>query len=154
MSLNERLSMLYRQIIMENSQKQTYRGLVDDFTHETTVYNPSCGDKLHLTIKLDDQKQIKKIAFEGQGCTISQASASLMCQLVQGKSEKDALKLSHLFSDLAMGKKHTKEEISQLEDAQVLTSIMEFPARIKCATLSWWGLDRALLGEDEEENND
>ena len=152
MSLNDRLNFLYKQVILENSQNPHNYGKVPDFNHETTVYNPSCGDKLHLTLKLEND-QISKIAFEGEGCTISKASASLMTQLVKGESKDEAIRLSKLFSDLAMGKEHSSDEIAELKDAQILTNIMEFPARIKCATLAWWGLDRMLLGESEDEND-
>lgn len=154
MALNEQLKMLYRQVILENANHPHNYGQVKEFNRETTVYNPSCGDKLHLTLKLDDQHKITDLAFEGEGCTISQASASLMTQLMKGKTKDEAVKLSKLFSDLAMGKKHSDEEIKRLKDAQILTNIMEFPARIKCATLAWWGLDRMLLGEEEADNND
>lgn len=154
MALNEQLKMLYRQVILENANHPHNYGQAADFNRETTVYNPSCGDKLHLTLHLDQDEKISDLAFEGEGCTISQASASLMTQLMKGKSKYEAVKLSKLFSDLAMGKKHSDEEIKQLKDAQILTNIMEFPARIKCATLAWWGLDRMLLGEEEADNND
>ncbi|WP_308557737.1 Fe-S cluster assembly sulfur transfer protein SufU [uncultured Lactobacillus sp.] len=155
MALNDQLRMLYRQVILENAQNPRNRGEIDNADRQTTIYNPSCGDKLHLTLKLsDDQKVIKQIAFEGQGCTISQASASLMTTLMTGKSQDEAIRLSKLFSDLAMGHEHPEEEIDQLKDAKILTSIMEFPARIKCATLAWWGLDRMLLGESKENEND
>lgn len=154
MSLNDQLKLLYKQVLVENANHPHNYGKVNNFNRETTVYNPSCGDKLHLTLKLNSEQKISEIAFEGEGCTISQASASLMTQLMKDKSAKEAIKLSKLFSDLAMGKQHSEAEMKQLGDAQILTNIMEFPARIKCATLAWWGLDRMLLGKNEEENND
>ena len=97
---------------------------------------------------------IKNIAFEGEGCTISKASASMMTQLVTKKNIEEAVECSKIFSDLAAGKQHSKQDLQLLGDAQVLVNIMEFPARIKCATLAWWGLDRALLGKEKEEEND
>ncbi|TSO25383.1 Fe-S cluster assembly sulfur transfer protein SufU [Lactobacillus sp. LL6] len=153
MPLNKKMRIIYRQVILEQAANPKNRGRIEDFDHETTVYNPSCGDKIHLTMKISNNK-IEKILFEGSGCTISQASASLMTSLITGKSIDEAVKISKMFSDLAIGKKYPEEEIKKLGDAQVLISIMEFPARIKCATLAWWGLDQMLFGRSEGENND
>lgn len=78
----------------------------------------------------------------------------MMTDLVKGKSIKEAIELSQLFSNLAADKKSDTLKLEQLGDAQVLVNIMQFPAQIKCATLAWWGLDRALLGKEKEEEND
>ena len=153
MPLNKKLCIIYKQVILEQAANPKNRGRVDNFDNEITAYNPSCGDELHLTMKISNNK-IEKILFEGSGCTISQASASLMTSLITGKSINETIELSKIFSDLAIGKKYPQEEIEKLGDAQVLTSIMEFPARIKCATLAWWGLDQMLFGGSEGENND
>lgn len=153
MSLN-RLKILYKDVVLEEANNPKNRGRIADPTNQTTVYNPSCGDKLHFTAKVDKDHKIKDIKFEGEGCSISQASASLMTRVVKGKSTKDAIELSKIFSDMAMGKKHTQADLDKLGDAQILTNIMEFPARIKCATLSWWALDRMLLGKEKDEDND
>lgn len=150
MDLTERLKLIYKQVILENAENPRNYGELKDFDYKTTVYNPSCGDKWNLMLKTKDD-QITDISFEGEGCTISKASASLMTQLVKEKNVSEAIELSKLFSSIASGHKHSKEEMSKLKDAQVLTNIMEFPARIKCATIAWWGLDRMLLGNEKGE---
>lgn len=149
----DKLRNLYKAVILDHAQMPRNFGKLTVFTNETTVYNPTCGDRIRLTIFVEND-QIKDIAFDGEGCTISKASASMMTQLVKGKNIEEALEFSKIFSDLAAGKKHEEQDLQLLGDAQVLVNIMEFPARIKCATLAWWGLDRALLGKEREEEND
>lgn len=150
----DRLKFLYREVILENANNPQNHGSIANADYQTTVYNPSCGDKLNLFLNLNDQNEISAIKFNGEGCTISQASASLMTQVVKGKTKNEAVKIAQIFSKMAMGKKCSQEEIAQLGDAQIMTNIMMFPARIKCATLAWWALERILLGKDEDEEND
>ena len=109
-----------------------------------TVRNPSCGDTVNIFVKVQNEK-IVDVSFTGSGCTISQASASMLTQSVKDKSVFEALEMTKIFSDLAIGKEHTSDEIEKLGDAAVLTQVMQFPARIKCATISWWALEQALL---------
>lgn len=149
----DKLKSLYKAVILDHAQMPRNFGRLSNFTNETTVYNPSCGDKIHLTI-LTKNHTIEDIAFDGEGCTISKASASMMTDLVKGKSIREALELSKIFSKLASGGKSDNLDLAKLGDAQVLVNIMEFPARIKCATLAWWGLDRAILGKEKDEEND
>lgn len=146
------LNNLYRQIILESAENPQNYGKVKDANRSTQVFNPSCGDRLNLTAKISEDNRILDIKFEGHGCTISMASASLMTQLVTGKDAREVIALSKTFSDLAIRKKHSQQEVAKLGDAQVLTNIMQFPARIKCATLAWWGLDRLLLGSEQEDD--
>lgn len=150
----DRLKLLYREVIIENANNPQNYGQLDNSDYQTTVYNPSCGDKLNLYLNLNDQDQISEIKFNGEGCTISKASASLMTQVVKGKTKDSAIEIAHIFSEMAMGKECRKQDIQKLEDAQIMTNIMMFPARIKCATLAWWALERILLGKDEDEEND
>src|SRR5699024_4465434 len=106
-----------------------------------------------LTILIENNK-IKKIAFNGEGCTISKASGSMMTDVLKGKRIKEAIELSQLFSNLAADKKSDTLKLEQLGNAQVLVHFMQYPARFKCANLAWWGLDRSLLGKEKEEEND
>jgi nitrogen fixation NifU-like protein len=78
----------------------------------------------------------------------------MMTDAVKGKTTEEALAMAKVFSDMAIGKQHSEKELAKLGDAQILTSIMEFPARIKCATLAWWALQRALLKQSSEEDDD
>ncbi|WP_373842332.1 Fe-S cluster assembly sulfur transfer protein SufU [Limosilactobacillus sp.] len=144
-----KLKGLYREVILDHANHPHNKGRLADSTNAMTLHNPTCGDTINLQINVQDKK-IKEIAFTGAGCTISQASASMMTDAVKGKSVETALNMAKTFSDMAIGKQHPQADLDQLGDAQVLTSIMEFPARIKCATLSWWALQRALLKQDKE----
>ena len=118
-----------------------------------TVKNPTCGDVINLDIDLNEDDVITNIGFTGEGCTISQSSASMMSDAVLGKTKDEALKMAKTFSDMVMGKQHDQADLDELDDAAILSSIVSFPARIKCATLSWWALRRALLSNQQEESD-
>ena len=150
MGLNK-LNQLYRAVILEHAANPHHHYEVPNATNEKTLHNTTCGDTISVSLRLDDTNHIADIGFTGQGCTISQASASMLTDVMIGKSKEEALAIAKIFSDLAIGKQHSPNEIKQLGDARVLTQIMEFPARIKCATLSWWALQRALLSDSGEE---
>lgn len=145
-----KLNGLYREVILDHANHPHNKGELANSTNAMTLHNPTCGDTINLQVEVDDNK-IKNIAYTGEGCTISQASASMMTDAVKGKTTEEALAMAKTFSDMAIGKQHPDKDLEKLGDAQILTSIMEFPARIKCATLSWWALQRALLKEDKED---
>lgn len=138
-----KLNQLYRAVILDAAAHPHHKGSIDGATNSMTLHNPTCGDTVNLQLKVKDG-QIADAGFTGEGCTISQASASMMTDAVIGKSTKQALDMAKLFSDEAIGQHHSDDELAALGDAQTLVSIMQFPARIKCATLSWWALTRAL----------
>lgn len=145
MGLNN-LRTLYQALVLDHASHPRNNHVLVDADKEETVHNPSCGDTINVFVKLnEDQSCIEDIAFTGSGCTISQASASMMTVAVKNKEVNKALKMAKIFSDLAIGKEHDEEELKQLGDAAVLTQVMQFPARIKCATISWWALEQALL---------
>lgn len=145
-----KLNGLYREVILDYANHPHNKGELASTTNAMTLHNPTCGDTINLQIEVADNK-IKKIGYTGEGCTISQASASMMTDAVKGKTVDEALVMAKTFSDMAIGKQHSVDDLAKLGDAQILTSIMEFPARIKCATLSWWALQRALLKDNKEE---
>lgn len=146
-----KLNNLYREVILDHSDHPHHKGqlAVDDVSNEITLKNPTCGDVINLEIKLSTDDIIENIGFTGEGCTISQSSASMMTDAVLGKSKDDALKMAKTFSDMVMGKQHAQADLDELDDAAILSSIVSFPARIKCATLAWWALQRALLNQNE-----
>ncbi|MCT0197551.1 SUF system NifU family Fe-S cluster assembly protein [Lactobacillus helveticus] len=150
----DRLKFLYREVILENANNPQNYGNIANANYQTTVYNPNCGDELNLFLNLDGQNKISAIKFNGKGCTISRASASLMTQVVKGKTKDEAIAIAKTFSKMAMGEECSPKELQSLGDAQIMTNIMMFPARIKCATLSWWALERILLGKSEDKDND
>lgn len=147
-----KLNGLYREVILDHASHPHNKGKLPTATNTMTLHNPTCGDTINLQVNVADHR-IKDIAFTGEGCTISQSSASMMTVAVKGKTTAAALAMAKTFSDMAIGQQHSQSDLDQLGDAQVLTSIMEFPARIKCATLAWWALQRALLKDSDEEDD-
>jgi SUF system FeS assembly protein, NifU family len=139
------LNNLYREVILDHSEHPHNKKKLTDATNKITLKNPTCGDVINLEIKLD-AGIISDIGFTGEGCTISQSSASMMTDAILGKTVDESLEMAQIFSDMVIGKEHSQEELSKLGDAAILSSVMQFPARIKCATLSWWAL-RKSLGE-------
>lgn len=131
---------LYRQVILDHSAHPHHHGKLDDSTHQIELKNPTCGDVLQLDVKVKDNK-IADIAFSGYGCTISQASASMMTDAVMNKDIDTAEDMVEDFSNMILGEK-TDTDI--LDDAATLKGVSQFPARIKCATLAWKALHKAL----------
>ena len=131
MNLNE----LYTQIITENSRSKENRHPVEGATHSLEGVNPSCGDDITLQLRVKDGK-IEDAGFIGSGCAISQASASLMIDLVKGRTVEDAHRLISLYFQMIKGK-ITPEELDDLEDVAALQGIAHVPARVKCAVLAW-----------------
>ena len=136
-----KLDQLYRQVILDHSQHPHHEGLIEEATDQIELTNPTCGDVIQLQLRIKDGI-VKDIRFSGHGCTISRASASMMTEVMTGKTKEEAFELAHLFSELVQGKEVSKVE--DLGDAALLNGVAKFPARIKCATLSWKALEKAL----------
>lgn len=134
---------LYNQIIVENSRAQWNRHPVEDKTIRLEGVNPSCGDDIVLELRVKDGI-IEDAGFVGDGCAISQASASIMVDLVKGKSVEEAKKLMKLFFRMIKGEITDEEQIEELEDAAALQGVSHMPARVKCAVLAWHTLEEAL----------
>lgn len=145
------LNSLYREVILDHSDHPHHKHALTDATNTITLKNPTCGDVIDLDVQVNAAGLITDIGFTGEGCTISQSSASMMTDAVLGKYREDALKMAKTFSDMVMGHEHPQADLDQLGDAAILSSIMSFPARIKCATLAWWALQRALLRDGDKE---
>lgn len=138
MSLRE----LYQEMIIDHGRHPRHFGVLAEANHRQEGHNPLCGDKLTLTL-LEKDGVIHEVMFEGTGCAISMASASLMCEAVKGKTREQ---VAHLFSDF-----HTLVMTGVLPDADlgklaVFAGVYEFPARVKCASLVWHTLNAALAG--------
>lgn len=133
---------LYNQIITENSRSTANRHSVPGATHTLEGVNASCGDDIVLELRVEDGV-IADAGFTGSGCAISQASASLMIDLIQGRPAEEALRLSDIFLRMIQGQA-AEEEIDELEDAAALQGISKIPARVKCAVLGWHTLTQAL----------
>lgn len=137
-----KLDQLYRQVILDHSSHPHHHGELEQATTQIELLNPTCGDVMQLQLVIKNEI-IKDIRFNGSGCTISQASASMMTDAIIGKTVSEALVLSNQFSLLVQGKDVPKLE--ELGDAAFLNGVAQFPARIKCATLSWKALEKALV---------
>lgn len=130
---------LYQEIIIDHNRNPRNHHPMDDATTEANGFNPLCGDKLTLYLKLKDEK-ITDISFVGCGCAISQASASLMTEALEGKSVGEAHTIFNRFHHML-----TQDgETESLDKLQVLAGVKAYPARVKCATLAWHTLEAAL----------
>lgn len=139
MSLMERI---YKEVIVDRSRRPRHRGSLDPHTHRQEGVNPSCGDELELTLRIEEGR-VAAAAFTGQGCAISQATADLMIDAIQGGSPDRALELSSAFKAVLRGET-TDVELGEL---RALEGVRRLHARVKCATLPWTTLDRALRDE-------
>ncbi|KUP05140.1 nitrogen fixation protein NifU [Bacillus coahuilensis p1.1.43] len=144
MSFNN-LDTLYRQVIMDHYKNPRNKGSLDDSSLTIDMNNPTCGDRIHLTLKVEDGV-VQDAKFDGEGCSISMASASMMTQVVKGKDIDTALKLSSIFSDMMQGKELSEDV--DLGDIEALQGVAKFPARIKCATLPWKAMEKGVNEEN------
>ena len=140
----EGLEDLYQEIILDHHRNPRNRHLLEQPDLEARGFNPFCGDQVTLTAKLDGDGHISAVGLEGQGCAISQASASMMSELVKGKSLAGAQALSELFSDVMQGKELSAEDEESLGELTALEGVKRFPVRIKCALLGWSTLEDAI----------
>lgn len=141
-----KLDQLYRAVILDHSQNPRRRGELDKATAQIELKNPTCGDVIQVQLNIENNK-ITDVRFDGSGCTISMASASMMTDAIIGKSLDEALMLSKEFSGLVQGEDPEHED--ELGDAMMLSGVAKFPARIKCATLSWKALEKALADKNQ-----
>jgi len=149
------LKQLYQDIILENGKSPRNLGKCEGYNHNAKGYNPLCGDKVHVYLKLDSKKKVEDLSFEGEGCAISLASASIMTELIKGKSFEDTKEIMKAF--LNMIKNTSEIQSNHLDEDQKtklmsLSGVKQFPMRVKCATLSWHTLVSAMEGKKEEVN--
>ncbi|HVT22775.1 MAG TPA: SUF system NifU family Fe-S cluster assembly protein [Mycobacteriales bacterium] len=130
------LDSLYQEIILEHYRKPHHRGLREPFEAEVHHLNPTCGDEITLRVHLEGG-QVADVSYEGHGCSISQASASVMTDLVIGKAVDDALEVHEEFLRLMQSKGEGEPDEDVLEDAVAFAGVSRYPARIKCALLAW-----------------
>lgn len=137
---------LYQEIILEHNKRPRHYGPLDSVTHQAAGHNPLCGDDVQVLLKVSNN-QLADVAFTGQGCAISKASASMMTEAVLGKSLPEVRELS---AKVISAMKGSGEELVLEEDGELasLLGVRKFPARIKCATLAWHALEAALDGRE------
>jgi nitrogen fixation protein NifU and related proteins len=138
---------LYQEVILEHSKAPRNFHDLADANHKAEGFNPLCGDQYTVFLHMDGDK-VRDISFQGAGCAISKASASMMTQIVKGKSREEAEKLFARFHGLVTGQEPPKtgEDLGKLA---VFAGVSEYPARVKCATLAWHTLHAAFEGEAE-----
>lgn len=141
MSLDE----LYREVILDHYRSPRNKGKLDDATVVVELKNPVCGDEITLYLKLAGGV-VEAVSFEGRGCSISQASASMMTQIVRGKTLAEALDLVERFKGMVRGELSAAEV--DLGDLEALQGVSKFPVRVKCAVLAWEALKRGLESEE------
>ena len=141
---------LYQQVILEHYKKPRHKGKTDPAHRHQRGHNPSCGDTIELTVRLNQTGDtIEEVKFEGEGCAIAMASADLMADALKGKSVKEALAMVQLFQSMMKG---TDEFPKELRKLNVMAGVAQFPVRIKCANLTWHTLKAALESSQDLHN--
>ena len=138
---------LYQEVILDHNRRPRNWGAVESPDRTVDGYNPLCGDKLRLTLRMDGDR-IGELKFEGSGCAISKASASLMTDAVKGKSAAEARALADALQAVVTTPMDKPADDGALGKLAVLSGVREFPARVKCATLAWHTLRSALEGKE------
>ena len=140
---------LYQEVILDHNKKPRNFGSLEDPSHAADGHNPLCGDRLHITLVVDGDR-VEDVRFEGSGCAISTASASLMTEAIKGHTVEEAERLFHGFHELLTGDPAQVAEASaELGKLAVFAGVREFPVRVKCATLAWHTLNAALAGDED-----
>lgn len=139
---------LYQQIILDHNRAPRNFGALAGANRSANGHNPLCGDKLSVNALVDEDGVIQDIRFEGSGCAISKASASLMTESIKGKTVSEAETLFGVFHDMVTGR-GTPPDAKQLGKLRAFAGVREFPARVKCASLSWHTLHAALSDVNE-----
>jgi nitrogen fixation NifU-like protein len=135
--MDNALRELYQEVILDHSRHPRQYGALDDASHKAEGYNPLCGDRVTIYLKLGEDGRVADIRFEGKGCAISQASASMMTEMLKGRTQTEAEKLMQGFLHLVKGEDAKGLSEDDRERLDVMSGISEFPMRVKCATLAW-----------------
>ncbi|MEZ5316320.1 MAG: SUF system NifU family Fe-S cluster assembly protein [Vicinamibacterales bacterium] len=139
------LSDLYQEVILDHNRRPRHFGTLPAATHAAEGYNPLCGDRLTLQVRVEDGR-IADIAFEGSGCAISKASASLMTEAVIGRSQAEAAETFDRVRAMLTAPSDAEVDVDAMGALAALAGVREFPVRVKCATLAWHTLKSALAG--------
>lgn len=138
------LESLYREVILEHYQHPRNKGRLEEAGVTVRLNNPSCGDQIELFLKVDPQGRVEAARFEGSGCSISQASASMMTERLTGLSVDEALEVAERFRQLLRGDPEAARD-PRLGDLIALQGVCKFPVRVKCAALAWEAFERGAL---------
>jgi nitrogen fixation protein NifU and related proteins len=166
-----RLEQIYQEVILDHYKHPHHRGLREPFGAESYQVNPTCGDEVRLRVALsDDGERIADVSYDGQGCSISQASTSMMSAAVKGKSRAEVERITRAFKEMmsihesriggdvadggADGSDGSDEPPVDLGDLEALRGVVKFPVRIKCATLAWNTLQNVFADSDQPATSD
>ena len=151
------LKELYQEIILDHGKNPRNLRKTENFNKDAKGHNPLCGDKVHVYLKLDEDKKVQDISFEGQGCAISMASASIMTDLVKGKEEQEVKEIVKDFLEMIKEKDKLNNKVlkeNEKTKLMCLSGVKKYPMRVKCATLSWHTLTSAIDNTQEEINSE
>jgi|TARA_B000000557_G_scaffold131943_1_gene106931 nitrogen fixation NifU-like protein len=151
------LKELYQEIILDHGKNPRNLRKTTNFNKDAKGHNPLCGDKVHVYLKLDEDKKVQDISFEGQGCAISMASASIMTDLVKGKEEHEVKEIVKDFLEMIKEKDQLNNKILEENEKtklMCLSGVKKYPMRVKCATLSWHTLTSAIDNTQQEINSE
>jgi nitrogen fixation protein NifU and related proteins len=151
------LKELYQELILEHGKNPRNLGKTDNFNKDAKGNNPLCGDNVHVYLKLNDQRKVEDISFEGSGCAISMASASIMTDLIKGKSDNEAKEIIEDFLGMIKENPDLKSNLLKEDEKtklMCLSGVKQYPMRVKCATLSWHTLVSAIEGTNQETNTE
>ena len=151
------LKELYQDIILEHGKSPRNFGKCKGYNHEAKGHNPLCGDQVQVYVKLNADKNVEQLSFEGSGCAISMASTSIMTELVKGKSIKVAKNLIDAFLNMVKsGNEMVSKDLTEDQKLKImsLSGVKKYPMRVKCATLSWHTLVSAISGKKENVNTE
>ena len=151
------LKELYQEIILEHGKNPRNLGKTHEFNKDAKGHNPLCGDNVHVYLKLNGQKIVEDISFEGSGCAISMASASIMTGLIKGKNEHEAKEIVEDFLGMIKENPELKSEYLKEDEKtklMCLSGVKQYPMRVKCATLSWHTFVSALDNSEETTNTE
>ena len=146
------LKELYQEIILDHGKNPRNLGKFDNYNKDAKGHNPLCGDNVHVFLRLNENKKVEDIAFEGSGCAISMASASIMTDMIRGKEEKEVKEIVNDFLGLIKEKDLLENKILEEDEKtklMCLSGVKQYPMRVKCATLSWHTLTSALDNSNE-----
>ncbi len=135
---------LYQEVILDHFKRPRCRGCIDKPSASLTLHNPLCGDQVELSVSVS-KGRIVEIAFGGHGCSISQASASMMSELCKGKTLEEIRKIGDSFKQMMRGEQPGDALVTILGDAVALEGVRKFSARVKCAMLAWEAIEKCML---------
>jgi nitrogen fixation protein NifU and related proteins len=146
--MDDSLRELYQDVILDHSRHPRHFGALPAHSHMAEGHNPLCGDRVKVFLQVNAGERIEDVSFEGRGCAISVASASLMTELLKGRTVAEAERLMGGFLALVKGEDASSLETSDRERLEVMAGVSAFPMRVKCATLAWHAMKAALEHED------